>query len=99
MKATFTVTVLLLERFEKAKEWKLEIPRSLDMIPQETSEFVYRISNSPPEFLNALEKGILAKHPRTGLRSVSVGDIIIIEEPESEKRHIASVLSCGFAFH
>lgn len=95
---TIRITVLLVERFEKPKEWKLEMPRG--MIPKHAAETVYRISNLPPQFLSETEREILEKFPRTGLRSVSVGDMLIIEDEKGLSfRHFATVEGNGFKFH
>jgi hypothetical protein len=97
MKPTITVKVLLTERFESPKEWVLEVPR--EMRPEHIADLVFELSNCPPDFLSESKREILAKYPRTGLRSVSVGDIIIIGETEMPHRHIATVESMGFNFH
>lgn len=97
MKTTLTVTVLLLERFNPPAKWTLEIPR--EMSPEASADFVFELSNAPPEFLSETQREILERFPRTGLRSVSVGDVIIIEKPDTDFRHIATVERMGFNFH
>lgn len=97
MKPTITIIVLLVERFEPPKIWKLEIPG--EMSRGEAADYVFLLSNRPPEFLTETQREVLEKFPRTGLRSVSVGDVIIIEDPESDTRHIATVERMGFTFH
>lgn len=94
---TITITVLLVERFEPPKEWRLELP---SMPPTKAADLVFELANSPPNFLSESSREILKKFPRTGLRSVSVGDILIIpDETRTDFRHIATVQRMGFNFH
>lgn len=97
MKPTITIIVLLVERFEPPKIWKLEIPA--EMSPEASADYVFELSNAPPQFLTETQREVLEKFPRTNLRSVSVGDVIIIEKPDSDFRHIATVERMGFNFH
>lgn len=101
MNPTLKITVLLVERFEKAKEWKLEIPAD-PQSPNEIADTVFELSNKPSEWHTAEETEILRRFPRTGLRSVSIGDVLLIEDPESTdpgKFHVCTVESAGFRFH
>jgi hypothetical protein len=97
MKTTIAIKVLLTERFEPPKEWLLEVPA---MPPIDAADLAFRLSNCPPHMLTEDEREILRKHPRTGLRSVSVGDTLIIEAHDQEKhRHILTVAGMGLKFH
>jgi hypothetical protein len=94
---TIAIKVLIVDRFHAPKEWRLEIPA---MSPTEAANFVFELSNAPPELLSETKREILAKFPRTKLRSVSVGDVLIIhDEHRPDFRHICTVASCGFKFH
>lgn len=94
---TIAVKVLLLERFEKAKEWLLEIPA---MPPMDAAEFVSTISNAPPHVLSEAQREVLEKFPRTKLRSYSTGDIMIIADAERpDMRHFVTAEPFGFKFH
>jgi hypothetical protein len=91
------VTVLLVERFEKPKEWKLELP---PMPPEEAADLVFEISNAPPEFLTQEKRALLSIFPRTGMRSVSKGDMLIIQDHENpDHRHFLTVEGTGFKYH
>jgi hypothetical protein len=99
MKTTLTVIVLLVERFEPPQKWTLEIPSEITS-REEAADYVFGISNAPAEFLSETQREIRANYPRSGLRSVSVGDVIIIEDAEiKDVRHIATVERMGFNFH
>jgi hypothetical protein len=94
---TIDIKVLLVDRFEVPKEWRLEIPA---MAPTDAGDFIYEISNAPPQFLSEEKREVLAKFPRTGLRSVSKGDVLIIQDhTRRDFRHIATVEGNGFKFH
>ncbi len=89
------IVVLLTGRFETPQKWSLEIPA---MLPEQAAELVFHLSNCPSHSPSELE--ILKAHPRHGLRSVSVGDVIIIQDHEKpEHRHILTVAPMGFASH
>lgn len=92
---TITVKVLLVHRFEKPAEWRLEIPA---MSREEAADLVMLLSNCPSHSDEEWE--ILRKFPRTGLRSVSVGDVLIIQdETRPEIAHTCHVEPVGFKFH
>ncbi len=94
------IKVLLVERFEPAKEWRLQIPAEPSCNHSRIAECVFETSNAPPENLTEFQREILAKFPRTGLRSVSVGDVIIISDPDRpDFRHVVTVERCGLKFH
>lgn len=98
MNPIIEIKVLLVDRFEHPKEWKLEIPSQTSA--HAAAEFVFEISNAPPQFLCPAKLDVLEKFPRTGLRSVSVGDVLIISDPERPGfRHVATVERNGFRFH
>jgi hypothetical protein len=94
---TITVTVLLTDRFESPKKWIVEIPA---MPPGKAAAYLYELSNMPTDILGDDQLETLARHPRTGLRSVSVGDVLIIPDTDRpDMRHIATVERMGFKFH
>lgn len=94
---TIAITVLIVDRFHAPKEWRLEVPA---MTPTDAANLVFELSNAPPELLSETSREILAKFPRTKLRSVSVGDVLIIPDTDRpDFRHICTVESCGFKFH
>ena len=91
------IKVLIADRFHAAQEWLLELPA---MGRGEAAEAVFEISNAPPEFLSEEYREILAKFPRDQVRSVSVGDILLIEDDENPDRmHVCTVEGVGFKFH
>lgn len=91
------VKVLLVDRFEKPKEWELEIPT---MPPAEAADLVYGLSNMPGHALASWQQSILDEYPRTGLRSVSVGDMIIVQDAGNPLHaHLFTVEGIGFKLH
>lgn len=70
-------TVILNDRFFEPKIWKLTLPT---MNHEAAADLIFHLSNCPEESLSESQKEILEYYPRTGMRSVSVGDIIIIED-------------------
>ena len=90
------VTVVLPGRFESPQVWNLEVsPKP----KEEVAEEVFELSNAPEEFLTEEGRALLEKFPRTNIRSVSVGDMIIIEDEHNPIiRHIAIVEGMGFKF-
>lgn len=103
MKTHIKITVLLPDSFREPQEWIIKIPleTSIAVMDRESlAETIFKISNAPEEFLSLQELEILKANPRTGIRSVSVGDIIIIDMADDENsRHICTVRGCGFKFH
>lgn len=94
---TFTVTALLVASFQSPKVWTVEVPVSSR---EDAADCVFHLSNCPPHILSDKYKEILAEFPRTGLRSISVGDVLIIQDPDDcAARHIATVDAVGFTFH
>jgi len=97
MKPNIAILVFLVGRFESPKIWRLEVPA---MPPADAAEVAFKISNAPEEFLSDAEAAILKKFPRTGIRSISVGDILVIQDAENpEVHHYATVEGCGHKFH
>ena len=91
------ILVFLVGRFEAPQIWRLEVPA---MPPADAAELAFKLSNAPEEFLTAGEAAILAKFPRTRLRSISVGDILVIQDADKpEVLHHATVEGCGHKFH
>jgi len=91
------ILVFLVGRFEPPQIWRLEVPA---MPPADAAELAFKLSNAPPEFLAADEAEIMRKFPRTRLRSISVGDILIIQDADKpEVHHYATVEGCGHKFH
>ncbi len=94
---TIEIKVFLVERFGRPQIWRLEIP-ACD--PVDAARLAFHISNAPPDCLTEIEAAILSRFPRTRLRSVSVGDILLIQDAQIPGlRHIATVDSVGFTFH
>ena len=94
---TIDIKVLLVERFAPAKVWRLEIPA---MPAMDAANLVFELSNAPENFLTDQQREILEKFPRKRLRSVSVGDVLIIPDPDRpDFRHICTVEGAGFKFH
>jgi hypothetical protein len=94
---TISILVFLAGRFESPQVWRLEVPA---MPPGDAAELAFKISNAPEEFLSDAEAAILRAFPRTGIRSISVGDILIIQDDlKREVRHYATVEGCGHKFH
>ena len=83
------ILVFLVGRFEPPQIWRLEVPA---MPPADAAELAFKLSNAPPEFLAADEAEIMRKFPRTRLRSISVGDILI----HVDSGAVWMVNSCGF---
>lgn len=94
---TIAAKVLLVDRFENPKEWSLRIPT---MPREKAADLIFHISNAPDNWQTESDKKILAEFPRTGLRSVSVGDVILIQdETRPEICHTCHVVGVGFKFH
>lgn len=91
------ITVILPRSFDTAQIWNLEVPA---MPPEAAAELAFHLSNAPPRMLSESQWEILRRFPRTGIRSVSVGDMLIIQDPEKpEARHFLTVDPCGFTAH
>jgi hypothetical protein len=103
MKTHIIVTVLLPDSFREPQEWTIKIPLETSiavMNREEIAETIFKISNAPPEFLSLQELELLKANPRTGIRSVSVGDVIIIDmASEENSRQVCTVRGCGFKFY
>ena len=94
---TISILVFLAGRFEKPQVWRLKVPA---MPPADAAEVAFKISNAPEECLSAAEAAILKQFPRTGIRSISVGDILIIQDTDKpDLCHYATVEGCGHKFH
>ncbi len=92
------VTVLLVQSFTPPQVWNLELPAASRLL--EVADHAFRISNCPTHLLDETDREILAKFPRSGLRSISVGDVLIIQDPENpDSRHILSLDYSGFIDH
>ena len=97
MKPNIAILVFLPGRFESPQVWRLEVPA---MPPVDAAEQAFKLSNAPEEFLNDAELAILEKFPREGIRSISVGDILVIQDDgKPEVSHYATVEGCGHKFH
>ena len=94
---TIRIKVLLIEAWSSPKEWLLEIPA---MPREEAADTIFGISNMPDHIMPEWMQAILTKFPRTGLRSVSVGDALLIQDAtHPEITHFAYVAEVGFKFH
>ena len=97
MKPNIAILVFLPGRFESPQVWRLEVPA---VPPVDAAEQAFKLSNAPEEFLNDAELAILEKFPREGIRSISVGDILVIQDDgKPEVSHYATVEGCGHKFH
>lgn len=97
MKPTIAILVFLAGRFESPQVWRLEVPA---MPPADAAELAFKLSNAPPEFPSDAEAEIMRKCPRTRIRSISVGDILVIQDADKpEVHHYATVEGCGHKFH
>jgi hypothetical protein len=100
MKTHLNILVLLHCQFSTPQEWLIKLDPELKLTVMEILDLVFHISNAPPSTLSPAEKDILLKNPRAGLRSISVGDTILVDaDLDSNHRHIATVLPSGFKLH
>jgi hypothetical protein len=84
-------TVILNDRFFEPKIWKLTLPL---MNHDAAADLIFHLSNCPEEGLSESQKEILEDYPRTGMRSVSVGDVIVIED--GSVKTVMITLGIGF---
>lgn len=95
MPPLFQVTVLLPHPFSTPKRWTLEVPAR---DAADAADRVFHLSNCPEAAMSGEDRDIVERFPRTGLRSVSVGDILVIRQAGVPgETHILTVDPVGFS--